>query len=112
MATGWNYEENASFSTISADEIGAQPVYRVYNPNSGLHHYTMSHEEAIMLSHAGWNYEGISFYAFSTDSGIGSPQYRLYNPNDGQHHWTVDANERDSLSAIGWNYEGIAWRVK
>ena len=112
VRSGWNYEENASFSTVAADEAGAQPVYRVYNPNSGLHHYTMNHEEAILLRNMGWRYEGISFYAYGKNLGIGSPQYRLYNPNNGQHHWTVDSNERDYLVYVGWDDEGTAWRVR
>ncbi|KFI47937.1 glycoside hydrolase family 25 protein [Bifidobacterium biavatii] len=89
-----------------ADETGI-PVYRVYNPNSGLHHYTTSYDEVKMLVAQGWRYEDVSFYAAET----GTPVYRLYNSHDGNHHYTMSAGERDYLVAAGWNYEKIAWYV-
>ena len=68
VASGWNYEEDASFETIAATEEDAVPVYRVYNPNSGLHHYTMDKGEALSLKGLGWNYEGISLYVYNKNS--------------------------------------------
>jgi ubiquitin C-terminal hydrolase len=80
-------------------------VFRVYNPNNGMHHYTMNRAEVDHLISIGWQYEGVAFKC----SANGMPVYRLYNPNDGTHHYTMDENERDNLVALGWNYEGIAW---
>ncbi|MDR0691168.1 MAG: metallophosphoesterase [Streptococcaceae bacterium] len=87
------------------EPVAESIVYRVYNPNSGMHHYTMDWNEVQCLVDLGWNYEQP---AFNYGSG-GVAVYRLYNPNDGTHHYTLNANERDSLVAIGWNDEGIAW---
>jgi hypothetical protein len=56
---GWSYE-GANFSSCSDDGI---PVYRLYNPNDGRHHFTTSATEKSSLISIGWNDEGIGFYA-------------------------------------------------
>ncbi|RSX51311.1 pullulanase [Bifidobacterium goeldii] len=93
--------------------VKAVTVYRLYNPNSGLHHYTTSKYEYDQLGKAGWNKEGKSFKAAAKDDSNANivPVYRVYNPNDGNHHWTMSAGERDDLVKRGWNDEGIGWYV-
>lgn len=81
-------------------------VYRLYNPNSGEHFYTLSTVERDYLDRIGWNYEGIGWYSPIVSS---HPVYRLYNPNVGDHLYTLNAGERDYLVNVGWNYEGIGW---
>lgn len=85
--------------------VESEPMYRLYNPNSGEHFYTASVGERDYLVFVGWNYEGIAWYAPK----FGNPVYRLYNPNAGDHHYTLSAFERDYLVKVGWNYEGISW---
>ena len=85
------------------------PIYRLYNPNVGDHHYTSSTEEQEMLVKAGWKDEGIGWYA---DDAEGMPMYRLYNPNcvgAGSHHYTSNAKEKAHLISIGWKDEGIGF---
>ena len=84
------------------------PVYRLYNPNAGDHHYTTSAAEKDNLVKVGWRYEGIGWYSTGNE---GQPLYRLYNPNAkaGSHHYTTNAAERDNLKKLGWRDEGIAW---
>lgn len=53
---GWTCEGTGMFSGTGA------PVYRVYNPNSGLHHVTASAAEKSSLLKAGWKDEGTAFY--------------------------------------------------
>ena len=88
-------------------------VWRVYNPNSGLHHYTTSKFEYDQLVAQGWNGERSSFKAAERDDDNPNivPVYRLYNPNDGNHHWTMSVFERDSLVSLGWRDEGVGWYV-
>lgn len=86
-------------------EKKTEPMYRLYNPNSGEHFYTADVIERDHLDEIGWNYEGIGWYAPET----GNPVYRLYNPNAGDHHYTLNVDERDHLVSVGWNYEGIGW---
>ena len=83
-------------------------MYRLYNPNSGDHHYTMSVDERDWLADLGWQYEGVAWNSAGND---GTPLYRLYNPNAdcGSHHYTGSTQERDHLVGLGWVYEGIGW---
>ncbi|MDR1473613.1 MAG: metallophosphoesterase [Lactobacillales bacterium] len=98
-------------STLPFAPVFTEPVmkvmHRLYNQNSGLHHYTAEEGEVAGLLALGWLGEPDAF-PFRTE---GMPVYRLYNRNDGNHHFTMDANERDSLIAAGWEYEGIAFYV-
>ncbi|MBQ9549263.1 MAG: mannosyl-glycoprotein endo-beta-N-acetylglucosamidase, partial [Lachnospiraceae bacterium] len=105
---GWSSEGTA----WKAPEASNAPVYRVYNPNSGEHHYTTNVGEKDFLVSLGWKNEGIGWYS---DDSQGTPVYRLYNPNAagqyeaGGHHYTKDVNEKNSLIAAGWSDEGIGW---
>lgn len=83
-------------------------VHRLYNPNSGDHHYTTEVSEKVFLENVGWNYEGIGWFAAAQSE---SPVYRLYNPNAYcfNHHYTMDKNEREFLLNVGWKNEGIGW---
>lgn len=85
---------------------GGTPVYRLYNPNDGLHHYTADSAERESLVALGWNDEHVIFYA---NNNSGAPVYRLYNPNDSNHFWTMNPREYDYLVSIGWNGEHQAW---
>ena len=85
------------------------PVYRVYNPNSGLHHYTVNAGERDSLVKLGWRNEGTSFNGATGQGAV--PVYREYNPNDGNHNWTMNKVEHDHLVSIGWRNEGVAWHV-
>jgi hypothetical protein len=85
-------------------------VYRVYNTNSGLHHYTTSAKERDALVKLGWKSEGVSFQAAKQGSVSGlKPVYREYNPYDGNHNWTLNPTEHKTLVSLGWHDEGVAW---
>jgi uncharacterized repeat protein (TIGR02543 family) len=85
-------------------------VYRVYNKNSGLHHYTTNLGEKNALVKLGWKYEGVSFNAATQGSAPGlKPVYREYNPHDGNHNWTLNQAEHSKLVSLGWHDEGVAW---
>lgn len=83
------------------------PIYRIYNPNSGEHFYTMNGNERDMLKGVGWRYEGIGWRSVLS----GLEVYRLYNPNSGEHFYTMNGNERNMLNGAGWRYEGIGWHT-
>jgi uncharacterized repeat protein (TIGR02543 family) len=86
------------------------PVYRLYNQNSGLHHYTTSAQERDALVKLGWNNEGTSFNAAKQGSASGlKPVYREYNPHNGNHNWTLNPSEHKTLVGLGWKDEGVAW---
>jgi uncharacterized protein (TIGR02145 family) len=66
---GWNDEGVAYFVTKNdkfVDKSNQPASYRLYNPNSGEHFYTLSEKERKGLVGSGWKYEGVSFYTFPT----------------------------------------------
>ena len=87
------------------NSASGKKMYRLYNPNSGEHFYTLDNSEATYLDYVGWEYEGVAWIAPTT----GNPVYRLYNPNDGDHHYTMSYEEAIWLDGLGWTYEGVAW---
>jgi uncharacterized repeat protein (TIGR02543 family) len=96
--------------TVNPPNAAPVPVYRVYNHNSGLHHYTMNPSEKNALVKLGWKYEGVSFNAAKQGSVNGlKPVYREYNPYSGNHNWTLNQTEHKKLVKLGWRDEGIAW---
>ncbi|WP_164514720.1 phosphatase PAP2 family protein [Bifidobacterium goeldii] len=95
----------------SKPEEKSVTVYRLYNNNSGLHHYTTSKGERDYLVKLGWSSEGTAFKAAAKDEANKNlkPVYREYNPNNGNHNWTMNKAEHDYLVKLGWHDEGIAW---
>lgn len=94
----------ATISTIKVTKRSSS-VYRIYNPNSGEHFYTLNTNERDNLKKKGWRYEGVGWEAPNQ----GVPVYRIYNPNSGEHFYTMNTHERDNLKKHGWRYEGIGW---
>lgn len=92
-----------------SQDILIQPMYRLYNPNSGEHFYTANATEKNHLDSIGWRYEGIGWYAPIGQPGIKTPVYRLYNKKGGEHHYTVSIYERRNLIRLGWRDEGVGW---
>jgi len=97
----WNDEGEAWKAPVSS----SLAVYRVYNPNSGEHHYAAA-DEASWLVGQGWTQEKIAFYS---DDNMGVPVYRLWNGLDGvgSHYYTTDEGEAAWLASIGWQAEGV-----
>ena len=90
------------------DKTKKQSIYRLYNPNSGEHFYTVNEAEKNYLVSLGWHDEGVEFQSVAD----GVPVYRLYNPNTGDHHYTINKEERDYLTRLGWKAEGVAFYTK
>ncbi len=113
-SVGWTQENIAFYAfsrSVVLDEVAARPWLRVYNPNSGMHHWTTSQNEYDTLGQLGWIQESASGYIFDRQVTGAVPLYRLYNKNNGTHHWTLDSNERGVLITFGWKDEGIAGYV-
>lgn len=82
-----------------------QPVYRLYNQNSGQHLFTTSRYEKDSDVKAGWLSEDIAFNAQKAGIAV----YRVYNRNSGEHLYTTSSYEKNSLVKQGWSAEGIAF---
>ena len=89
----------------------ANPMNRLYNPNSGEHFYTADIKEKEALVALGWQDEGYGWVAPSEKDTAAKdkPVFRLYNPNAGDHHYTTDDKEVKTLVAYGWKDEGTGW---
>ena len=96
----------AIFRKAGGEAEKTDPLYRVYNPNSGEHFYTLSADEKDHLVSVGWRYEGITG---NQPEKSGEIVYRLYNANEGDHHYTTSSAERDHLVSVGWLAEGTAF---
>lgn len=85
------------------------PVYRLYNPYVGDHHFTVSSQERDALVSAGWTDEGIGWY--SSDDNRSFPLQRQYNPyaHTGTHNYTLNPGEASYLISRGRRDEGVAW---
>ena len=98
---GWTYEGVGWVAPASGD-----PVYRLFNPYSDDHHYTMKADERDALKKLGWRDEGVGWY-----SGGSVPVLRQFNPYavTATHNYTVSKEENDALVRIGWRAEGTGW---
>ncbi len=105
------YDKDDNKRPFTVDIEMANPMNRVYNPNSGEHFYTADIKEKEALVSLGWQDEGFGWVAPEnpvTDTDTNAV-FRLYNPNAGDHHYTTKAEERDVLVAYGWKDEGKGW---
>ena len=109
--TEYQYETKLTnkVSKLGVQLILANPMNRLYNPNSGEHFYTADINEKEALVKLGWNDEGYGWVAPREDEGK-AEVYRLYNPNAGDHHYTMDKKEVKTLVAYGWKDEGTGWK--
>ena len=98
----WDDQDEAWKAPVSS----SLAIYRVFNSNSGEHHYAAA-DEAEWLVSQGWTQEKIAFYS---DDNKGVAIYRLWNGGEGvgSHYYTTDEGEKDFLvAAYGWKYEGV-----
>lgn len=79
-------------------------VYRLFNPWSSEHLFTVDPQEKDNLVSLGWKLEE-SLGKASLDKG--EAVYRLYNPWTGEHHFTMKKDEVDARVADGWKDEGV-----
>lgn len=85
------------------------PLYRLYNPITGEHFYTMNIEEQRLYMSNGWNAEGIGGL-FPAHAGMNNiSYYRFRNPNTGEHHYASDDAEIEMIIKAGWIIEGFAF---
>ncbi len=96
---------NQSESLTLIRTLEDKNIYRLYNPFSGEHLYSLDDGEISYLVGCGWNNEGVSWKA----PAIGTCVYRFYNPASGEHHYTADESEMNWLTSTGWNCEGVGW---
>ncbi|KGH34348.1 hypothetical protein [Lactococcus cremoris] len=110
LGIGLSVKEATPAKAVTANFNG--PVYRLYNPNSGEHVYTMVLAEKNNLVSLGWGYEGVlgtSYYTMNGQTYDKIPVYRLYSKNSGEHLYTTSDYEVNQLKTYGWANEGIVF---
>lgn len=83
---------------------GTVAVYRLYNPFTGEHLFTLNVNEYSYLGTIGWNREDISWRAPESGTAV----YRLFNRYEDTHLYTTNKAEYDHLVTLGWNGEDVA----
>lgn len=64
----------------------SRPVWRVYNPQSGDHLFTINADEAnSLVSSSGWVMEGTPFSVFINNGSNLAPMVRCYIPSENDH---------------------------
>jgi hypothetical protein len=121
-ANGWQLRESPGYVWPNEEDhyvrrSGAQnpphpaPFYRLFDPISGDHLYTLSEEERHFAELFGYILEGVAGYAYPASNnyyGANVPLYRAYNPQTGQHFYTRSLMEYNDLPGLGFAQEGIA----
>ncbi len=85
-----------------------EPLYRLYNPRSGEHFYTIDPAEVNALLHDSYVSEGTEGRVWNTQVSGSVPFYRLLLAPVGgpvRHMYTTSVVERNVLIANGWKLE-------
>ena len=105
-------QSTPSFYGYTGPTNGALPVFRLYNPSTGRHFYTLNTGERDSALQGGFQSEGNQFFADVSQKSGETAMYRMYSPSNGNHFYTTDSNERDSAaSSAGYVSEGIGFWV-
>lgn len=97
----------------SFDQAADLPVvFRLYQPATGDHFYTMSSIEAAQALRLGYVEEGVPFANEQNRPAL-IDVFRFYNAVSGDHFYTTSVEERDEVinKIDDYIYEGIAFQV-
>lgn len=101
--------KNGKAILVQASENTLSNMYRLYNPQTKMHFYTMHRSEINLLQSRGWIFEGVAWR--NVTSANGTPVYRVYNKQTGERIFTRIHAELEKFKARGWINEGIAFRM-
>ncbi|MCB2188664.1 MAG: hypothetical protein KQJ78_19775 [Deltaproteobacteria bacterium] len=93
-------------------------LHRLYNPNSGRHHYTYNDGERNNLVAAGWNFERDEGYIFTSQATapLGAVEvFNLYHTVTGSHLYTINAAEAAFVVANIPNWQqhtSVGWAIR
>lgn len=110
--------EGAVFNTTPSTEPWAVPIYRYYNPRTGMHVWTptLSTPAELQASNTGYQEEaGIVFYVARSDMPNVKPIVSFYNPKTYLHVFgpTPTQQEIDNLrDKAGYVLEGTAFTAQ
>jgi hypothetical protein len=113
--------EGSVFNTTDSSFSFAVPIYRYYNPSTGIHMWSSTLEYNPQLAAEATGYELDNsgqpvFYVDSPSDPNAKAVYRFYNPKTYIHFWQTSAgmtvNDLGILSGAGYYLEGTAYYVQ
>ena len=95
---GYQDESNPiPFYVWNTQQSGALPLFRMFNPNLGRHHYTAEVASRDYLISIGMNYESDEGFIYEAMEPGTVELFRLYNQNSGTHLYLTDAPQKDDI---------------
>ena len=99
------------------DDLPEGTVYRLFNPEVGVHFYTSDRSErnSVIEDLPNYEYEGASFQTITeeeADSLTGArPVFRFFNVDTGVHLYTINEAERDAIreNLPNFEFEGASY---
>jgi hypothetical protein len=115
---GWTLETPQGFGFVFATSNapkGTTALYRLSDPNTGDHLYTVSSAERIsVIVNLQWRDEGAVGFVWPTKRANTVPLYRLFSASQADHFYTHDAAEAaNAADFLGYEMENgrkpVAW---
>jgi hypothetical protein len=99
ILNGFNDETTNStgFGVLPIQFSGSLPLYRMYNPNAGLHYYTIDFVERDSLIGNGYLFEKVEGFLFTSRTDATVEIRRIYNVVEGGHLFTESPAIRDAI---------------
>lgn len=88
------------------EKITKKPVYRLYNPKTGVRYYTIKASSRKAMVKKGWRNQGT---AWTTPSKSKTPVYQLYHKKTGRYYYTKNKSTVKKFKKQGWRSDGIVW---
>jgi hypothetical protein len=111
-------QESAAFNTTPSDSPWAVPVYRYYNPQTGLHSWSTQYltPEQLWATGSGYKQEaGIVFYVARADMPGAHAVKQFYNPRTYIHLFATEPGQQDIdnlKNRSGFDIEGTAFHAQ
>ena len=101
VAAGYRDETTGrtGFCVPNTQVTGSVVIFRMYNPNTGRHYYSVGAGEREQLKSIGWVYEKDEGSIYTTQIFGSTEIFKLYNKNSGVHLYTESAATKDAILA-------------
>ena len=98
---------------LTIEDVNNTNVYRLFNPEVGVHFYTTDVAERYESAALGYQDEGASYRSVEPMVESAEEVYRFFNETTGVYLYTTDENERDSIQANlpEFSFEGAVFNA-
>ena len=109
--------ESGTWLVVGATGTRPLPVYRFFNPTTGVHFYTASEAEKNTVAStlaSTFAFEGVAYAPDRLAAANSAPLYRFYDFTRGVHFYTADPAEKARIqNTLGdvYRFEGPAFNV-